>query len=222
MSIWRMRVPSFAVVFLSLAAQLRAQTLPPALTGEFFSRTPVQITSVRFNPTGTSSFTYSTAGLAFGPYPGTFTEMGTITIGPLSGPQGVDGFLFGPVTTVQAFFTIDSPVGQVTGTKELVNPPPDMLGLCYDFTNFQVPGGPIISGTFREGSPSSTGFGLSYRATIRTTTGTFGDEGISGILISQLNATVVGGTGTIENSDVFNEAFRSSLTTVFPASRLDT
>jgi hypothetical protein len=57
---------------------------------------------------------------------------------------------------------------------------------------------------------------LSYRATIRTATGIFGDDGDSGILISQLNATVVGGTGTITNSDVLNEAFRSSLTTVFP------
>jgi hypothetical protein len=178
MSIWRMRVTTLAVVVVSLGSELRAQILPPTLTGEFFSGAPVQITSVSCNPAGTSSFTYSTAGLAFGPYPGMFTEMGTITIGPLSGPQAADGFLFGPVTSVQAFFTIDSPVGQVTGTKELTTPPPDMLGLCYDFTNFQVPGGPIITGTFREVSPSSSGFGLNYRATIRTMNALLATKGV--------------------------------------------
>src|SRR5438477_7832687 len=42
---------------------------------------PVSVTGA-CNPEGVTSLTYSTSGVATGPYPGTFTETGTVTIGP--------------------------------------------------------------------------------------------------------------------------------------------
>ena len=57
---------------------------------------------------------------------------------------------------------------------------------------------------------------MSYEATIKTAAGTFGDNGDSGLLIEQFKAKVVGGTGSVTEVDVLNEAFRSSLTTAFP------
>jgi len=73
------------------------------------------------NPDGSSTFSYSASGSAFGPYPGTFIETGTVTIGPQFIAPG-QGIAFGDVQTFSASFTIDSPLGQVTGTKSLPVP----------------------------------------------------------------------------------------------------
>ena len=130
---------------------------PPSLTGEAFAGSPT-ITSASCNPTGQSTFTYHIVGGAFGPYPGTFEETGVVTIGPQVGafPSG------DPLVSLTAEFTIDSPTGQVEGTKTLV-PGPNALGICIDPVRF------------------ATAINLQYEATITTASGTFHDEGTSNL-----------------------------------------
>src|SRR5437667_10551392 len=113
----------FGLVVASMLALLgapgaSADTLPPTLTGEFFIDTPVSITAT-CNPGATSTMSFSANGIASGPYPGTFTETGTVTIGGTPTGGFVAGIPFYQVTLVDAVFTISSPVGQVTGTTQL-------------------------------------------------------------------------------------------------------
>jgi hypothetical protein len=130
---------------------------PPSLSGEAFAGTPT-ITSANCNPAGQSTFTYHIIGGAFGPYPGTFEETGVVTIGPQVGafPSG------DPLVSLTADFTIDSVVGQVQGTKELV-PGPNALGICIEPVHF------------------ATAINLQYEAIITTATGVFHDEGTSNL-----------------------------------------
>jgi hypothetical protein len=104
---------SLAVVWV---APVGAQTLPPSLQGEVFVGTSVTV-SVPPNcefPPRTSTIPFTASGDAFGPYPGTFEESGTITL-------DVQGFGLGGqvVTGFQATFTIRDSNGDVVvqGTK---------------------------------------------------------------------------------------------------------
>jgi len=181
---------------------------PSGLTGESFVASPLTIVASCPDSSG-SSFTFSASGTASGPYAGTFTESGSITMS--TSPFGfVDGIPLYSVATVQAVFTIDSPSGQVTGSKELVVADPSVNGGCLDFVNRMLAsdGSIVASGTFRRISPSSSGFGLSYDATIETPGGTFEDMGDAGLLIDQLQVTT--SVGSVQNSNVLNEAFSSS------------
>lgn len=180
-----------------VAATAASGTPPPTLTGEFFLGAPS--VSATCNPTGTSSISFSVSGSAVGPYAGTFTETGAATIGPLTSPLFVNGFQGGPVTNFDSFFTIDSITGQVTGTKQL-ELPSTVFGLCYDFN----------PGAFRELCCSPSGFGLHYDAMIQSGGALYGDSGDSGVSLVQCD----GACGV--STDVFNEAFRSSLSAVFP------
>lgn len=195
------------VVALASAAAAAAGT-PATLTGEFFvadrgAGSGTLSVIANCSPSG-STISYSTSGVASGPYPGTFTETGSVTIGPLTGPQSANGFEFGFLTQLDAVFTINSVAGQVTGTKSL-DLPSSALGLCYD-TN---------PGTFRELSPDFSGFGLHYNATIEPGDGSqYGDTGRSGLLLDECESSGnVNGCGT--TTAVFNEAFSSSLLTPF-------
>ncbi len=198
-----------AALVVGLVSAAAASALPSTLTGEFFLADQLQgpgtvKVSASCNPLGTSTISYFASGAASGPYLGTFTESGTATIGRLTAPDFVNGFEFGFLTNLDAFFTIDSPAGQVTGTKSLVLPS-TVLGLCYD-TN---------PGSFREICCSPTGFGLHYDATIETGGAFYGDTGDSGISLDYCDsAGNPAGCGAA--TDVFNEAFRSSLLTPFP------
>jgi hypothetical protein len=180
---------------------------PPGLTGEFLVASPVDVMA-SCSETGPSTVNYFASGDAFGPYPGTFTETGSVTIGhtPPSPAQFVNGFPLTRVTSFIAFFTIDSPTGQVTGTKRLIVESDEVIGLCSDFSSRELyPGGPVVTGTFREFCACP--FGLSYDATIKTTAGAFEDQGLSGALLNEFQASPPGGFAP---SDVFNEAFSSS------------
>jgi hypothetical protein len=196
--LWRASAAVAAGGLLSaMFAAAALATPPPTLTGEFFSGAPT--VSATCNPAGTSMIAFSVSGAAFGPYPGTFTETAMSTIGPLTAPVFVNGFQAGPVTSFDAFFTITSPTGQVTGTKQL-QLPSTVFGLCYD----------LSPGVFRELIPSSTGFGLHYDATIENSGAFYGDNGDAGVSLVDCE----GACGA--TADVFNEAFRSSLFSVFP------
>lgn len=80
------------------------------------------------NPLGTSTFDFTVTGVAFGPYPGTFTESGRMTFGPF----GVIGQGIFPAS-FSSTFTINSPVATVYGWKKLAQPVSTGRGLCGEF-----------------------------------------------------------------------------------------
>jgi hypothetical protein len=143
-------------------------------------------------------------GAAVGPYAGSFTETGTVTIGQQEWTQF--GALVGPVLGFDATFTITPVAGnttftQVSGTMHLLatvpvdqthygecgkTEPPFTVNVYYAFTE------------------------TSYHATIKTADGTFGDQGINPFSVVSASNTpdvvVTGGT----------ETFASSLTQTVP------
>lgn len=196
-----------AIALAALSAHARATTLPATLSGEFFSDLDVELINATCNPTGTSTITYYTSGEAVGPYAGTYTESGTATIGPAVGQGFVNGFELGTITSIQAFFTIDSPAGQVTGTKHLTVAGTGQSA-CYDVENRPLPSGQVFSGVFRRLCSCGATFLVDYDATIKTAEGTFGDSGGSDLSLEQFEGTV--SSGSIGQTRAFNEAFRSS------------
>jgi hypothetical protein len=121
-------------------------------------------------PAGTT-FQFSASGIATGPYPGTFTETGTVTFGPASGTD-----LFNAsVLAFEASFQIDSvlegsPV-EVTGTKRLAFVG---TGHCADV----AVGDPFLSS--RIAIVQAT-----YEARIKTTRGVYFDRGGSAVSVSE-------------------------------------
>jgi hypothetical protein len=152
-------IPLAVIVALALAAAgvAVAQPAPPStLTGESFHQDTPTITSVDCNESANYTYSYFATGTATGPYPGTFTETGTLIFNRL-----------------EASFTIDSAAGQVTGTKTA------NVGVS-------CAGGPPCSGAEAcsdEGASYNTdpsGFSGTdrYEATIRTASGAFADNGL--------------------------------------------
>jgi hypothetical protein len=104
------------------------------------------------NPLGTSEFEFTVTGEAVGPYPGTFTESGTLTMSLLG------------ETSFESTFTINSPAGTVeNGSKSLVT---SNLAIC----------GNLAIGS---GGPNAVWFEgtVSYSATINTPNGSRVDSG---------------------------------------------
>jgi hypothetical protein len=136
----------------------------PTLSGESFHQDTPTITSAvcRVQEGNfTSEFTYRTTGTASGPYPGTYTETGRASI-------------ILPQYDLSSRFTIDSPVGRVTGTSHS--------------TNFGISCGgggcsSVADCRYYSGAAFNTDiFGFSgndtYQATITTADGTFADHGL--------------------------------------------
>jgi hypothetical protein len=189
----------------ALPASAAKPSPPTSLDGESFDAIPT-FSNEACNPGGTSSFDYSASGVASGPYAGTFSETGTVIIGQQtipnesSFPVGTLSWKSGPVTALQATFTIQSPLGVVTGTKTLVTPG---LGGCQDTAQFQS----IFGGTqtvpvlLRQANAT-----LSYTATIPTSKKTYCNNGNSTVNMGEFAA---GDFGTPE-SPHFHESFASS------------
>ncbi len=149
------------------ASAARAQMPPPTLSGEHFVGVPDVTTDC--NPDGTSRVTFSVSGVATGPYPGTFTEVGSATIGPQTLSPG-GGQSIGTLLTFDAVFTIGSPVGDVMGTKTLAfpvtNPATQVaIGQCNTFQNVELED--VIDR-----------FTVRYEAQITTVEGDFADRGL--------------------------------------------
>lgn len=156
------------------------QVLPPSLQGEQFrgfnrdnfAMTGFGVITGTCNPDGVSTITYGGDGTATGPYPGTFTESGTYTIGPQVGGAA------GPVLSFEASFTIDSPNGQVSGTKRLGSRP--AVGRCSrregEFS-ITVGGGQVITGQGVQTNVSLSAPAATYDALITTNAGEFRDSG---------------------------------------------
>lgn len=134
---------------------------------------------------GTSSIQFSVSGTATGPYPGTFTENVTVTIGPqtLSPVSqqslyefGTLGFNAGPVVSYHAEFTVYDLGGNpvVSGTKDLAPAGTGNYGLCRRFAdelsdadNGGLNGGGEITGYFTIVRAAT----LTYTATIKEPVG---------------------------------------------------
>jgi hypothetical protein len=153
-----------------------AQTIAPSLTGEQFVGT-VTVMSPNCTP-GSASFTYVATGTASGPYPGTFTETGSVTMGPQVGTSTAGNPTY-IIESWTANFTITSPVGTVTGTKSL--PAPEPYGICNSV------GGKTAS-EFGAVRPFP---GLNYTADITFQGAQFVDSGQSGTQFD--NLSLVGG-----------------------------
>lgn len=202
-----------------LAPAAPALAAPPPLTGEFFSAGATSgnggtlVTGATCSQTSPSTISFTATGtVGSGPYPGSFTESGVVTVStaPTSPAQFVDGVPLYQVSSIDAFFTIASAAGTVGGTQHLAEPGA-VAGLCDTFDNQPFGNtGDTVTGFFRELIPGGDGFGESYDAIITTSSGSFEDTGTSGLLIDDLNLTSQSGPGTVANSNVLNAAFNST------------
>jgi hypothetical protein len=197
----------------SLPGAAIAATPPPTLTGEFLSAFPAFIPTSTVDivatctPNGSSTISWSVSGDAFAPYPGTFVETGTATVGPQTAPWFVNGIQLGYLVTVEAFFAIDSPIGQVIGSKRLTAPAVFDLGGCRDLDGFVLPDRNVASGTFRRVNAQS----MTYDAIIIVGDTAWTDTGSTGVLLEHF-----AGTGMAQ-VEVVQEAFTSSQTGVLAA-----
>jgi hypothetical protein len=134
----RKRILACAILMTAaLAPAAGAETPPPSLGGTLFASSDPEVKTCGAGEGG-GSYTYEAAGTTSGAYAGTFTEAGTITVGP-EDPTN----LRQRVVTVSIGFTIDSPAGQVIGTKSFTqvgDPNVNVAsGKCWD--RFGVLGG---------------------------------------------------------------------------------
>jgi hypothetical protein len=187
-----------AVVAAAVFAAPASAAVPATLSGEIFSNNPGEgsssITSASCDPSGTSTFSFEASGPAVGPYPGTFTETGTVTLGPQTPGLGT------AIQTLTASYTITSAAGDVTGTKSFTGPSDPIAsqaGSCLDAD--------ATLGTIRSANLDSAG--VTYDARIETADGTFFDRGRADVNVLEQDV------GSVHSSD-FREAFFSDLVAV--------
>jgi hypothetical protein len=184
-----------AVVVSSAGAARPLQ--PPTLVGVSFSGTPT-FSNASCSANGNGSFDYAVSGTASGPYAGTYSETGTVTVGPGSLNQLVHNPNPGPletsytlewygdgVATGQATFSIDSPAGMVSGSKtwsvltgsctSTGRVRGQLLGIAFDATVLL-----LLNQAYSDGSGLN-----SYGATIESGRRTYCDSGTT-----ELNAGV--------------------------------
>lgn len=173
-----------AVVALGvLAPASRAQA--PSLSGELLEAQPAVVPThetsfgaFTCDKAGTTTISFEARGFAAGPYSGTFTETGTVTIGPQTN-TALDTRGVGAILDFQATFTITSefPPGTVTGTKRLAPTAPtaptlESIGRCD-------PDGSSADDVL----VSVTNPHVLYDAQIDATTGARTDSGTASVLI---------------------------------------
>jgi hypothetical protein len=160
-------------VLAALALSSPAQAQTPTLLGEFLSGNTIFGTfsaTVNCNPAGTSSVTASASGVAIGPYPGTFEENVTLTLGP----QDAAGISL--VESAQADFRIDSGDTVITGTKQLAVGG-QSAAICE--TREEPPGQCSARTT-----TFSAGAIVDYQATITTPTETVNETGTASLAVT--------------------------------------
>jgi hypothetical protein len=193
-----------AGAFIAPAAGASGAAASPSLTGETFAGPPgttnYQIKSdgnnpFACNPSGDTTFTLIVTGPATGPFPGTFDETATVTIGPQTAG------LVGTVTQFDATFTITSPAGTVSGTKHLETVTSPAAGQCAGFNPVPCTPGLTIA-------TESFALDATYDASITTSGGTSTDHGISHVSFQgQQQCSVQAGS---LNIGTFGESFSST------------
>ena len=123
------------VALAALPAVASAATAP--FGGEVLAENDPTITNCAAGDFG-GTITYEASGTATGPYAGTFTETGTVTVGPAEEPTGRQR-----VTAASISFTVDSPAGQVTGTKTYVPTGDPNVNIATGRCDFDGVGGSI-------------------------------------------------------------------------------
>jgi hypothetical protein len=205
---WRARGLGLLAAFvflLLLVPAAGAQAAP--LTGETF--TDGNFTLTRSGPCDTSqpiTFSFTADGPASGPYPGTFTESGRVTLGPeITDPQSGP---LRPITGFDASFTISSGTNTITGAKTLRGSyptgPVDLgpgFGVAPQMDIGQCEDANVAVGTIRTDSFQSL---VSYQANIQSGSSTSCDKG-EGFVIGSLQDFSSGQT-----SGNFDEAFTST------------
>jgi hypothetical protein len=131
---------------------------PPTLSGEFFHQDTPTLSSGTCTETE-SGGTFEASGTATGPYPGTFQETGSYQVISDQSGQVISYDL-------TMSFTIDSPVGRVTGAKHSTN----FGSSC----SFSPPDGSFAFNT----TPDSFVSTDTYSAKILTASGAFTDTGL--------------------------------------------
>jgi len=131
-------------------------------------------------PEGTSRFRFVVTGTALGPYPGTFAEKGTFTLGPMQpAPDNPTGDPAGnhyfPPLRFHAVFQIRSAAGLVTGRKTLAAVPPPTPE--DPFFNFGACGQVLAQPGMTTPHAVALQIRADYRARIRTHGRTFVDRG---------------------------------------------
>lgn len=124
---------------------------PPKLSGEQFLQSGGGSFTLACNADQTGTFTYTNSGIATGPYPGPYSETGSVTIGT-AGTSLV-------VTALTATFEITAATGYITGITIFDQP---------------GPGGVFCAGTVAHASAYAR-----YTATIPTSNGPVRDVGTS-------------------------------------------
>lgn len=204
-------VPHRAAVRLSAAAALalllllspsqaaRAQTSGGTLNGETLSRvsggandSAFQISNLSCTQGGVAGFDFTTTGTATGPYPGTYSESGSVTF--QNAPGGV-------ITSFSSQFTITSGANVITGTKQLapVQPPQGInnRGVCQPLQNGTL----AISNIFII-------VAAEYTANIPTAAGSVTETGTSRVSGSALVARNPDGSLNAASYS-FNETYRN-------------
>jgi hypothetical protein len=195
-----------AVIALGLLVAPPAQaSTPPTLTGELFTD-PAPTINATCDPNGISTVSFSASGVATGPYPGTFTEVGTATIGPQTLSPG-GGQSTGTLLSFDAVFAITSGSIDIAGTKTLSGPVTDpatqvAIGQCNTFGPVQ-----LVDVIAR--------FTVGYQATIMTGDAAFADRGVIPLVAVQ-RATQLDVTPPVNFFQVFSESFSSSLSAPEP------
>ena len=223
---WRAGVMGISMLLPVLGAgpALAGSSVPATLSGEVLIEHLPDGTRERTagtcDRTGDSTFTFTFSGVATGPYPGTFVEEGTVTIGPqtlaerpwLPNPfepgyfASSRGFATGPLLRVDVRFTIDSPNGVVSGTKTLTTTQPEDFGVCAE----------VVDEPFGEVLREGTGFlrdvfaHVSYDARIHTADGVYRDTGESFLFAEELAVTWTECCGSAGGGHFF-ESFSSAL-----------
>jgi hypothetical protein len=150
------------------------------------------------NKGGTTTIPFQSQGSAFGPYVGTFTETGTVTIGPQT-DTSIDTRGVGAITAFEATFTIDSqfPIGTVTGSKQLSATAPTEPSLAGGFGRCDPDG----SSPPNDVVAAVTNPNILYEAQINAATGSRTDSGTASILIRSMPSP---------STNTFREIFNSS------------
>lgn len=127
---WSRLLPVLCVAVLcGLTVGVGAASAETALTlsGESLFQLVEGTSQLTCQPDGSGTLTYTASGIAFGPYPGTFEETGSVTYGPSS-----------TITAFSATFTISSSGTTVTGTKKPLSIEAG-YGVCAPDGVFSIP-----------------------------------------------------------------------------------
>jgi hypothetical protein len=210
---WRLCIALACAGTLGLLAAVQAAGQPLEL--EDLTAPPATFaTTYSCNTAGTSTVSWTAQGVATGPYPGTFTASGSLTIGPQTlpgqhppGPNN-EGTVAGPIESFQETFTIQSGTTTITGTKTLdPQATSGTQGTCQQVSQF-----PILDFFDGQGTVVEVNAQTLYDAEINAVTGTETDHGIAFVSLSDTNITGSCPTGTCQGRLAgFNQTFALSL-----------